>query len=533
MAILKKTTASFNQWFNKYSPAFVKKYKLPLLSGILLGTGFIPFPVFTVFFCWVPLWFFITQQKNIKSVLIGSWTTQFLATSIGFSWVIYTAHKFGGFNWFISFVAFVFFCAFANIFITLASIFWFFLTKNLNKSIALKLILLPVVFSLFHTIIPAIFPWNMGYNWLWAALPAAHTAEIWGFKFLNTSFYLFNLLLLILYKHRWDFVGKLSLSSALILFFALNGFGWYLHKRLPPTDKSINVLVVQHNIGNLRNLKYSAPFTSAAEKSLHQLKNITVRDFLKYKKRKEKIDFILWPEGAYPYILREGRTRLRKLSLLVKKMKTPLLTGLTTRRRTGYSNSLVTLNKRGKIAYPIYHKNKLLAFGETLPGSQTFPFIKKLTPYFHTNLVPGSKLQVKNLDGVNLGLQICYESLFDGLSRELALQGAQVLVNVTNDSWYNKWQQPWQHFTMSLARSLETRRPFIRSTNTGISTVITGHGALGAISPTDRSWSNLYAVPYYSNPPKTLFMSWGFYINEIFLFFLFVFGFAISRLKIT
>lgn len=529
--ILKKYYSILACFLNKYSPHFIKKYRACFLSGILIGVSFIPFPVFAVFFCWVPLWLFLSQQTKIKHVLIGSWIAQWFMTAIGFSWVAYTAHNFGGLNWPVSLLALALFCGFANSFIVIASVTWFLLTRKLkkNKDIVLKLLLLPILFSLFHLITPTVFAWNMGYNWLWAGFSGFHTAEVWGFKFLNTLLYVFNLLFLILYKHRLDKIGKSALLSAVILFASLNGFGWYLKKRLVTPQKSLNALVVQNNIGSIDNLKYRPHFRSPLQKSLYQSKNITIRALLRLRKKRKNIDFIVWPESAYPYVLLEKRLKITKLSSLIRKMKIPLITGVGIKRQHGYSNSLIVINKRGKLMRPPYYKTKLLAFGEVLPGSKAFPFIKKLVPSFGNNLVPGDGPMVKNLGGINLGLQICYESLFDSFTRNLALQGAQVIINITNDSWYGSWQQPWQHLFISLARAIEVRRPMIRATNTGISTVINSDGYIQSRSPLNKPWAQVYNVPYYDIAPQTLFMSWGYYINEIFLLLLFLFGFAVNR----
>ena len=126
--------------------------------------------------------------------------------------------------------------------------------------------------------------------------------------------------------------------------------------------------------------------------------------------------------------------------------------------------------------------------------------------------------------GGSLNLNIHFHILCsDGV---WTFKGAQVLLNVTNDSWYGSWQEPWQHLYMSLARAVETRRPLIRGTNTGLSTVIQANGNIMKISPLNKEWTHLYSIPYREKPQDTLFMSWGFYINEIFLLLLSFLGFA-------
>jgi apolipoprotein N-acyltransferase len=112
--------------------------------------------------------------------------------------------------------------------------------------------------------------------------------------------------------------------------------------------------------------------------------------------------------------------------------------------------------------------------------------------------------------------QICYEGLFAYFSRDLANLGAQVIVNVTNDSWYGAWQQPYQHFYMTLARGIEFRRPVLRVTNTGISSVVLASGDILQRSPIYQPWTDVYHVPYVKNPSPTFYQEW-FYLLPILL----------------
>jgi apolipoprotein N-acyltransferase len=87
----------------------------------------------------------------------------------------------------------------------------------------------------------------------------------------------------------------------------------------------------------------------------------------------------------------------------------------------------------------------------------------------------------------------------------LANQDAQLIVNLTNDSWYGTWQEPYQHLYMTLARAIEFRRPLIRATNTGISTVVLASGEVLEKSPMAREWTYIYDIPYRSRPGKTFY----------------------------
>ena len=374
------------------------------------------------------------------------------------------------------------------------------------------------------------------------------TAEIWGARFLNTLVYVFNLYFLVLYKHRWDSTGKRALTTAAVLFVSLNIFGFYLKQRLPDRNSQLKVMMVQSNIGQLKDLEgdlsnvtYFPPSLKSrvknpARRARILTKELTFRGLIKFRRQYEKqtdIDFILWPEGGYPYTINKSQTRIPYITRMVKKFEVPLITGGIGKDHRGHSNSLFIFNREGKLLKPVYDKVKLLAFGEYMPGPFQLSFIKKLLPYFQGRFVPGQNPAVQELEGKLLGLQICYESLFDKITRRIAQEEAQVLINVTNDSWYGSWQEPWQHLVMNLARAVEVRRPLVRATNTGFSTVIQSDGTVMKQSPLNKPWVYLYEIPYDENPPTTLFMSWGFYINEFFLFFLALAGFLWPRLKKT
>ncbi|MEO0124788.1 MAG: apolipoprotein N-acyltransferase, partial [candidate division WOR-3 bacterium] len=71
---------------------------------------------------------------------------------------------------------------------------------------------------------------------------------------------------------------------------------------------------------------------------------------------------------------------------------------------------------------------------------------------------------------------ICFESIFPDLTREFALRGADILVNITNDGWFGKTLGPYQHCELALMRSLELGKPLLRSANNGISLICDPYG---------------------------------------------------------
>ncbi len=86
------------------------------------------------------------------------------------------------------------------------------------------------------------------------------------------------------------------------------------------------------------------------------------------------------------------------------------------------------------------------------------------------------------LPGCDFGVLICYEIIFPDLTRRFVKQGADFLVNITNDAWFGNTSAPYQHFSMAVVRAIENKRYIARAANTGISGIISPIGEIEAAS---------------------------------------------------
>ena len=93
---------------------FFAFYSLPLLSGFLIGTSYIPFPPWALFFCYVPLWLFALRHQKVSFLLKGGWLCQFVISLIGFNWLIYSIKELILSSWLSSFFAFLIFLRFCQ-----------------------------------------------------------------------------------------------------------------------------------------------------------------------------------------------------------------------------------------------------------------------------------------------------------------------------------------------------------------------------------------------------------------------------------
>ena len=107
-----------------------------------------------------------------------------------------------------------------------------------------------------------------------------------------------------------------------------------------------------------------------------------------------------------------------------------------------------------------------------------------------------------------IGVLVCFESIFPDISRKWVDAGATLLVNMTNDAWYGRSSAPYQSLTMTRLRAVETRRTLVRAANTGFSAFIDPLGRLQQLSPLFVPWGASAQVPLMEE--RTLFVRGGY-----------------------
>ncbi len=491
---------------------------LPVLSGFFIGTSYIPFPPWASLFGFIPLWIFWVQQTRLKPVILSAVLTTFVFTLIGFNWVTYLLHEFAHLPWLGAAGGMILFALIAHLFVPLAGLLWFLGRKYLLLQERSSIFAMGLLTSLMLWLLPMLFKWNFGYSWYGSEVPLYHIAEYIGFSGLSMLTILANVPLYFAWQQRDSKRGKTLLTRVAIVFLLLNVWGLNTKAWLQVPETSFNVLLVQANIGNAQ--KVAAQFGRGGYVDImDQYQRLTKAGLNEYKE--QKVDFVVWSETAFPSVLSTQSSKnnnyyAQKLIKWVQVNKTPLITGSYAKQaETGrVTNSLFVLDAEGEVQANYYSKSTLLAFGEYIPGEETFPVLRELLPMVGDFGHGNGPNELLHLNGYKIGAQICYESLFPEFSKSLADLGAQFIVNVTNDSWYGTWQEPYQHKVMTLARAVETRRPLIRATNTGISTVVLASGEVLAESPMKKQWYGLYKVPYLQEPQPTFYQQ-NFYLMPI------------------
>ncbi len=193
-----------------------------------------------------------------------------------------------------------------------------------------------------------------------------------------------------------------------------------------------------------------------------------------------KPDLIVWPEAATPFFYSIDKRDTEKLNTLVKQVKVPLLFGSPYKEGKGQNR---TLYNRAFLVTPdgniqgTYDKRHLVPFGEFVPFRKLLFFVKRLVAMVG-DFGRGEVGTVFDLNGTKFGVSICYEVTFPDEVRMPVKNGANFLVNITNDAWFGRSAASYQHMGMAALRAVENRVPIVRSANTGISGVIEPTGAM-------------------------------------------------------
>ena len=218
-------------------------------------------------------------------------------------------------------------------------------------------------------------------------------------------------------------------------------------------------------------------------------------------------DLLIWPESAVPEMSVEN---CNAISALARTHHVWLILNgedmTVSPSATNYFNAAFLVDPQGKMT-AVYHKQKLVIFGEYVPLVKWLPFLKWFTP-IDGGWTPGAGPVTFPITGLNapaddptnviyLGSAgslrprppsqaktstlICFEDSFPGVARAAAQDNLDFLVNLTNDGWFGDSSEQWQHMADSVFRAVENGLPLLRCANNGVTCYIDGHGRVDDI----------------------------------------------------
>jgi apolipoprotein N-acyltransferase len=265
----------------------------------------------------------------------------------------------------------------------------------------------------------------------------------------------------------------------------------------PPSHADHAALLVQQNIPVSVNWTLPAIF----QQTLHDLTELSVKSATTQGATTQtpiKIDLIVWPESPAPFFTNDTRFR-DAVSQMARDTKAWAITGVigtapvpegTTTSQMFNSAELVAPSGEWTARYDKIH---LVPFGEYLPFPSLFAFAGGLTKAVG-EFEHGVSRKPFDAGGTRIGVFICYESVFPGEVREFADQGAQVLVNISNDGWYGDSGAYAQHLNQTRMRAIENDRWLLSATDTGVTASIDPLGRVAAQIP--RKQQTTLTAPY-------------------------------------
>ena len=278
-------------------------------------------------------------------------------------------------------------------------------------------------------------------------------------------------------KNKLPFINiAISLS---ILFIGLNLIFINKFKDLKNQKNSINVSIIQLNSSQVER-----------NNNLNLTKRLaSIKDIIK----NSKSELIIFSENDFPYLI----SNLDDIDFLQKDLKKnqSVIIGGIRKEKYNYFNTLFLIEKEN-IQY--FDKKKLVPFGEFLPLRNTLFFLDQIVGKKDFKSGQGERI-LSTSNNLNIIPIICYEIIFYNELLNYKNINSDLIVNITNDSWFGNFSGPYQHFYLSKMRAVEFNKFLIRTSNNGVSAMINNSGEIVEFIPLNKKEIITKEITVYKN----------------------------------
>lgn len=512
------------QTFLAISSPYLKKLA-PLfaiaLSGLLYPISFPPFDL--GWLAWgllVPLHIFLHALPPKQALWYG-WLAGILAFGGTVTWVITAMHQFGQVPLVISIGLMLLLAAYLGTYWGMYAWGYSKLQQKIPSLLWIGAPALWVALEFTRTYAFSGFPWALlgytQYQWL-PVIQFADVTGVYGVSFLIVmgNVALSSLLLWLINHARGKFfplpwVPAISFACTLSVILIYGTWRQHQQAEQNASATTLSIGLVQANIDQA--IKWDEAYRDET-----LLRYATLSHQIG-----TQVDLLIWPEAATPFLFEQEPAYQGKVLALAKEMQNPLVFGSPTLRfhsdgRPYLYNSAFLVTPEGKVSGR-YDKRHLVPFGEYIPLRSLLFFLDKLVVGIGDFQSGQGPMTMKMATAPashdpRFGVAICFEVIFPALVRQMAQEGANFLVTITNDAWFGDSAAPYQHFSMVVFRAVENHLAFARAANTGISGFIDSDGRILTQTPIFSQQAVTGSLPLRFLPPTfyTKFgdiFSWG------------------------
>lgn len=274
------------------------------------------------------------------------------------------------------------------------------------------------------------------------------------------------------------------------------GYGTYRLQASRLSQSSIKTTVIQ---GNIRQQMKWKPEQQAYVVKKYQRMSLSVQGS----------DLMVWPEAAIPFYFQANEKFSPMVREVPRRTGSFLLFGSPAFQSQGERfllyNSAFLLDPSARTAEK-YHKMHLVPFGEYVPFRGILKFLGPLIEMVG-DFGEGEEYTVFTLPKGKFSVAICFEIIFGDQVRRYVKNGAEFLVNITNDAWFGKSAASYQHFAMVVFRAVENHTWVVRAANTGISGFIDPTGKI--VQTTGIFEDAICTTDIYPNRKRTFYTEFG------------------------
>jgi apolipoprotein N-acyltransferase len=468
---------------------FYSAFALCSLSGCLWFLAVAPFDFSAL--AWiaaVPMLMAVDRTASFRRALFLGWWAGLVETAGGFYWLIDTMHRFADFPWLGGAAVLLLFCAARACIFLLFSAVVCAIRRRLHAPMTL---LAPIAMVSCELVVPQLFPCGQWISQAWNPL-VIQISELTGPLGVTALLMLINGviydLLVDARAARFPALAAAALLGAALIFGAVR-----MHQVDDVVARAplLKVGLVQPNFAYFNDREFSR------DEALRQL---TALQEQSRRLQQAGAQLLVWSEGSYPVTVARDFSAdfpAESLAMIRRGFSVPTLIGanMYDTAHDDAFNSAILLGTDGRVLGR-YDKVRLLAFGEYVPGTDAFPWLRKFLPAAAGRFTAGEGPGVIPMQGPDgqtwrLGPVICYEDILQEYLRDVGKLHPDLLVNLTIDSWYGAATEPWEHLALAVFASIELRVSLVRAVNSGVSALI---------DPNGRVLEKSYADDPYRHP---------------------------------